>query len=119
MSGRIDLRGLATDRPVHFMGVGGAGMYPLAELLLRSGGRVSGCDAKSSPALERLAELGGELSVGHDPGHVREAGALVITAAVPVEHPELQAARSAGIPVMKRAEALGSWVSHGTVVAIA
>ena len=54
MSDHVDLRALATERPVHFMGVGGAGMYPLAELLLRSGGRVSGCDAKESAALRAL-----------------------------------------------------------------
>ena len=46
MKARLDLPALAADRPVHFMGVGGAGMYPLAELLLRSGGKVSGCDTR-------------------------------------------------------------------------
>jgi UDP-N-acetylmuramate--alanine ligase len=114
-----DLRALAREAPVHFMGVGGAGMYPLAELLLRSGGRVSGCDAKSSRALEDLAAGGGEVSVGHDASHVAGASALVVTAAVPKDHPEIAAARAAGIPVLKRAEALGAWVSIGTVVGIA
>lgn len=119
MNGRVDLRALAAERPVHFMGVGGAGMYPLAELLLRSGGRVSGCDAKDSRALRRLEALGATVAVGHDPGHVAGASALVHTAAVPSTHPELEAARSVGIPVLKRAEALGAWVSQGTVVGIA
>ena len=114
-----DLRALAAERPVHFMGIGGAGMYPLAELLLRSGGRVSGCDEKETRALRDLAALGGEISVGHDEGHVPEASALVVTAAVPSDHPELIAAREAGIPVLKRAEALGSWVNHGIVIGIA
>ncbi|MDX1493250.1 MAG: UDP-N-acetylmuramate--L-alanine ligase [Longimicrobiales bacterium] len=117
--GPVDLRALAAERPVHFMGVGGAGMYPLAELLLRSGGKVSGCDAKESEALRRLRELGATIAVGHDASHAAEASALVATAAVPSRHPELEAARSHGIPVMKRAEALGAWVSHGTVVGIA
>jgi UDP-N-acetylmuramate--alanine ligase len=119
VSDAIDLRALASGRPVHFMGVGGAGMYPLAELLLRSGGRVSGCDVKDSSALRRLQELGGAMSVGHDEGHVDGAAALVVTAAIPDEHGELQAARRAGIPVLKRAQALGIWVRHGTVVGIA
>ncbi len=119
MNGSVDLRALAAERPVHFMGVGGAGMYPLAELLLRSGGRVSGCDVKESPALRDLAALGGAVSVGHDPGHVADAAALVVTAAVPKDHPEIAAARQAGIPVLKRAQALGAWVSRGTVVGIA
>jgi UDP-N-acetylmuramate--alanine ligase len=116
---RVDLRALAGTAPVHFMGVGGAGMYPLAELVLRSGGRVSGCDAKSSRALEDLASDGGAVSVGHDAVHVVGASALIVTAAVPKDHPEIMAARAAGIPVLKRAEALGAWVSGGTVIGIA
>lgn len=119
MNSAVDLRALAAERPVHFMGVGGAGMYPLAELLLRSGGRVSGCDAKDSRPLQRLRELGASVSVGHEPGHVGGASALVVTAAVPTAHPELAAAREAGLPVLKRAEALGAWVARGTVVGIA
>ncbi|MEM7417069.1 MAG: UDP-N-acetylmuramate--L-alanine ligase [Gemmatimonadota bacterium] len=119
MSARIDLRALAEERPVHFMGVGGAGMFPLAELLLRSGGRVSGCDAKESRALADLSALGGDVSVGHDPAHIDGAAALVLTAAVPLDHPEVQAAEAAGLPVLKRAEALGAWVAGGRVVGIA
>ena len=111
MKARLDLRALAADRPVHFMGMGGAGMYPLAELLLRSGGKVSGCDMKESVALMDLGALGGAVSVGHDPAHIGTASALVVTAAVPGDHPEIQAARAAGIPVLKRAEALGAKVA--------
>lgn len=116
---RTDLRALAAERPVHFMGIGGAGMYPLAELLLRSGGKVSGCDMKESRALSELERMGGSVSVGHDPAHVSEASAVVVTAAVPSDHPELKAAREAGVPILKRAEALGAWVAAGTVVGIA
>ena len=86
MKARLDLRALAADRPVHFMGVGGAGMYPLAELLLRSGGKVSGCDTKDSAPLRDLEALGAEVSVGHDETHVADAAALVVTAAVPSDH---------------------------------
>lgn len=119
MKARLDLRALAADRPVHFMGVGGAGMYPLAELFLRSGGRVTGCDSRDSHVLRDLEALGAEVSVGHDPSHVSEASALIVTAAVPADHPEIQAARDAGILVMKRAEALGTWVAQGRVIGIA
>jgi UDP-N-acetylmuramate--alanine ligase len=119
MKARLDLRALAADRPVHFMGVGGAGMYPLAELLLRSGGKVSGCDSKDSPSLQALAALGATVSVGHDEAHVEDAAALVVTAAVPQDHPEVMAAKRAGIIVMKRAEALGTWVAQGRVVGVA
>jgi UDP-N-acetylmuramate--alanine ligase len=115
----LDLRALAVERPVHFVGMGGAGMCALAELLIRSGGRVSGCDVKESRSLRDVAELGGTAYVGHDADHVRGASAVIFTAALPSDHPELLAAREAGIPVMKRAEALGAWVNAGTVIAIA
>lgn len=116
--GRVDLRALATEGPVHFVGVGGAGMCALAELLIRSGSRVSGCDLRDSRALRDLGELGGSVRVGHDPSHAEAVSALVFSAAVPQDHPELVAARMRGIPVMKRAEALGAWVNAGTLLAI-
>jgi UDP-N-acetylmuramate--alanine ligase len=115
----LDLVGLARREPVHFMGIAGAGMAPLAELVLRSGGRVSGCDAQQGDALTALAERGAQIAIGHDPAHVAECAALVITAAVPQDHPEVEAARRRGIPVLKRAEALGSIVNRGTVIGIA
>ncbi|MEQ1856233.1 MAG: UDP-N-acetylmuramate--L-alanine ligase [Longimicrobiales bacterium] len=120
MTGKpVDLRALSKERPVHFMGVGGAGMCALAELVLRTGGRVSGCDQKDGAALDDLRRLGASVHIGHAPGHVAKACALVITSAVPKDHPELLAAGAAGIPVLKRAEALGAWVASGKVVAIA
>ncbi len=115
----LDLRALDPDRPVHFVGMGGAGMLALAELLLRSGRRVSGCDVKDSAGLRDLARLGGAVHIGHDAAHIEGAAAVVHTAAVHADHPELAAARDAGIPVMKRAQALGAWVNAGTVVAVA
>ena len=104
---------------MHFMGVGGAGMCALAELLARTGGRVSGCDQKDGSALADLRRLGTEVHLKHDAAHVAGAAALVITSAVPQDHPEVAAAHAAGIPVLKRAEALGAWVASGKVVAVA
>lgn len=115
----IDLRAVAAGGPVHFVGAGGAGMCALAELLLRSGGKVSGCDLKDGRALRALASLGAEVFVGHDAAHAVDASALVVTSAVPPTHPELLAALERGIPVLKRAQALGAWVNSGTLVAIA
>ncbi len=119
MSQPLDLRTLAKQRPVHFMGVGGAGMCALAELLVRTGGRVSGCDQTGGEALADLRKLGVSVHVGHAPGHVANASALVITSAIPKDHPEVLAAGAAGIPVLKRAQALGAWVASGKVVAVA
>lgn len=94
-------------------------MSPLAELVVRHGGRVTGCDSQAGSAARALSEAGIPVTVGHDAGHVADCSALVVTAAVPADHPELQAARQLGIPVLKRAQALGAIVNQGTVVGIA
>jgi UDP-N-acetylmuramate--alanine ligase len=116
MSGR-EARGVIG--PVHFMGAGGAGMCALAEAMARAGLDVSGCDASPSRSLRDLESHGVAVHVGHDPVHAAGAATLVHTAAVPSDHPELQAARGAGLRVMKRAEALGEWVSQGRLVGVA
>lgn len=116
---RIDLLALAREGPIHFMGIAGAGMAPLAELVHRSGGLVNGCDAKPGAADGALHERGVEIVEGHSPAHIEGCSALVVTAAIPKDHPEIAAAREAGIPVLKRAEALGGIVNSGLVVGIA
>lgn len=115
----LDLIGLARHKPVHFMGIGGAGMSPLAELVKRAGGLVTGCDAHLGASARALRNAGIAVEEGHDPAHVDGCAALVLTAAVPSHHPEVQAARDAGIPVLKRAQALGAIVNRTTVVGIA
>ena len=111
---------LARDdpRPVHFVGVAGAGMSALAELFIRRGVRVSGCDAALGAATD-LRRAGVILHEGHDPAHVDDARALVVTSAMAKEHPELARARRLGLPVIRRAEALGEAVRGGVVVGIA
>jgi len=93
-------------RPVHFVGIAGAGMSALAELFVRRGVRVTGCDASAdgSAGLERA---GITAVAGHDPAHVDGARAVVVTSAMPADHPELAQARALGLPVVRRAEALG------------
>jgi len=115
----LDLRRLAAGGPVHFMGISGVGMSALAELVLRAGGQVTGCDLRPGGVAEALESLGARIVQGHDPSHVAGASAVVVTAALPPDHPELVAARRAGIPVLKRAEALGAVVNHGRLVAVA
>lgn len=119
MSARTGLRALAERGPIHFMGVGGAGMAPLAEMVLRSGATVTGCDLAASRAAEALVPMGLKFVRGHDPAHVEGVAAVVVTSAVPPDHEELAAARAIGVPVIKRAEALGQWVSDGRVAGIA
>jgi len=100
------------------MGIAGAGMSALAELFVRRGVAVSGCDSAIAAA-DDLRRLGVRLHPGHDPAHLTDARAVVVTSAVKRDHPELEAARAAGLPVVRRAEALGEAVSGGVVVGIA
>ncbi len=104
-------------RPVHFMGIAGAGMSGLALLARQQGIAITGCDNDPSGAAD-LAALGVEIWRGHDPGHVAGARSVVVTAAVPGDHPELERARALGVPVVRRADALGQAVAGGTVVAV-
>src|SRR3989442_2533804 len=92
-------------RPIHFMGIAGAGMSGLALLARHQGAEVTGCDKDPQGAAD-LAALGVVIWRGHDPGHVSGARAGVVTAAVSREHPELEQAGALGIPVVRRAHAL-------------
>ena len=85
-------------------------MSALAELFARRGVKVTGCDAKPV-GVEDLRRLGIDIVAGHDTAHVAGARALVVTSAMPKNHPELEAARRAGLPVVRRAEALGEATS--------
>lgn len=105
--------------PIHFMGIGGAGMCALAEAVARAGREVTGCDSDPGRSARRLQAMGVAVARGHDPAHVTGAAALVVSAAVPTDHPEIQAAREAGLPVLKRAEALAQWVNRGRVLGVA
>jgi UDP-N-acetylmuramate--alanine ligase len=106
------------SRPVHFVGIAGAGMSALAELYVRRGIRVTGCDNSTATASD-LEKLGIHVSHGHDPSHADGAAEIVFTSAVPRDHPELNRARELGITVTRRAEALGRAVSVGTLVGVA
>ncbi len=114
----MDLFNPADTRPVHFMGIGGAGMSALALIARRRGVAVSGCDPDPSGAAD-VAALGATVLTGHDPAHISGCRAVVVTAAVPPDHPELAAARAAGVPVVPRKVALAELVSAGQVVGIA
>src|SRR6266850_6793635 len=107
-------------RPIHFMGIAGAGMSALALIARHLGVTITRCDADPSGAAD-LAALGVQVWRGHDPGHVEGARAVVVTAAVPPNHAELERARALNIPIVRRADALGELVADGggTLVAVA
>lgn len=106
----------ADARPVHFVGIAGAGMSALAELLARRGVAVQGTDANPDGAPD-LVRLGIKVSA-HDATLVAGARALVYSSAIPAAHPEMAAARELGIPLVRRAEALAEAVSGGTLVGV-
>src|SRR5438132_1132081 len=114
----MNLFAMADPRPIHFMGIAGAGMSGLALLARQQGVTITGCDTDPSGAAD-LAALGVEIWRGHGPEHVAGARALVVTAAVAGDHPELERARALGVPVVRRADALGQAVAGGLVVAVA
>ncbi len=109
-------------RPIHLMGIAGAGMSALAMLARHRGVAITGCDSDTSgTGADDLTALGIPVWRGHDPRHVEGARAIVVTAAVPRDHPELDKARALGLPVVRRADALGELVAGGKegVVAVA
>ncbi|HTO91238.1 MAG TPA: UDP-N-acetylmuramate--L-alanine ligase [Candidatus Sulfotelmatobacter sp.] len=91
---------------IHFIGIGGAGMSGIAEVLLTMGYQVTGSDLKVSDVTDRLLRLGGRVFPGHHPSNVSGAQVVVYSSAVKPDNPELMAAREAGIPVIGRAEML-------------
>jgi UDP-N-acetylmuramate--alanine ligase len=107
---------------VHFTGIGGAGMSGVARIMLTRGIRVSGSDARPSPALDELAALGASVHVGHAAAHLRDLGpgdTLVVTSAIRPDNPELAEARRRGMLVLHRASALASVMAGRRVTAVA
>jgi UDP-N-acetylmuramate--alanine ligase len=108
----------SNSRPIHFMGIGGAGMSALALLACRRGVAVTGCDPDPSGA-DDVAALGVVIERGHDPAHLAGARAVVATAAIPTDHPELKRAAELGLPVVPRKRALAEFVAGGQVIGVA
>ena len=106
-------------RQVHFIGIGGAGMSGIAEVLCGLGYTVSGSDLKENAQTRRLRELGAKIRIGHEAGAVEGADVVVVSSAVPPENPEWQAAQAAHIPVVPRAAMLGELMRFSRGIAVA
>ncbi|MDR3379140.1 UDP-N-acetylmuramate--L-alanine ligase [Cupriavidus basilensis] len=104
---------------IHFVGIGGAGMSGIAEVLLNLGYKVSGSDVGSNAATRRLASLGATVMHGHDAANVNGANAVVVSTAVTNDNPEVLAARAKRIPVVPRAVMLAELMRLKQGVAIA
>ncbi|MHB8765528.1 MAG: UDP-N-acetylmuramate--L-alanine ligase [Deferrisomatales bacterium] len=107
------------DQRIHFVGIGGIGMSGIAEVLLNLGYRVSGSDLKDSPTTRRLAGLGAQVALGHDPEHLGDASVVVVSSAVTADNPEVAEAHRRLVPVIPRAEMLAELMRMKYAVAVA
>jgi UDP-N-acetylmuramate--alanine ligase len=103
----------------HIIGIAGAGMSAIANVLLDQGHHVSGSDMQRNALTAALAARGATIFQGHAPAHIGTADALLMTSAVRTDHPEVAEARARGIPIMKRADLWRVWSSQRAVVAVA
>ena len=104
---------------VHFVGIGGAGMSGIAEVMLSLGFRIQGSDLRANRQTRRLEKLGATVFIGHAQDHIRDADALVVSSAVEASNPEVAAARAALLPVVQRAEMLAELMRFRYSVAVA
>ena len=115
MSGATDLNG----RAFHLIGVGGAGMSVLAQLLAERGATVTGSDAAGGDAFDHLRGLGLTVALGHDAAHVPAGATVVVSTAIKEDNPELAAARERGQEVIHRSQALALAARGRDFVAVA
>lgn len=106
-------------RHIHFVGIGGAGMNGIAEVLLNQGYRISGSDLGESTVTRRLVALGAQVFIGHDAAHIEGADAIVTSTAVKEDNPEVVAAHAKLVPVVPRAVMLAELMRMKKGVAIA
>ena len=106
-------------RHIHFVGIGGAGMSGIAEVLANEGFTISGSDLAESGSTRRLAALGVRIAIGHHAAQVQEADAVVVSTAVKDDNPEVIAARERHIPVVPRAQMLAELMRFRQGIAIA
>ena len=107
------------DRGFHLIGIGGAGMSVVAQLLAARGARVSGSDAHGGPAFDHLSDLGITTHLGHDAAHVPERSTVVVSTAIKETNPELAEARRRGQEVIHRSQALALAAQGLDFVAVA
>lgn len=115
----IEIPGMRRTSHVHFVGIGGAGMCGIAEIVNNQGYTVSGSDIKQSATTERLQSLGVQVFIGHDSKNISEADVVVVSSAIDHTNPEIQSALTARIPVIRRADMLGELMRYRHSIAVA
>ena len=114
------LKELKGIQKIHFVGIGGAGMSPLAKILLQLGYTVSGSDTGNSPLIGELARLGAHVwTDGQHAEHVRGADAIVVSTAIPYDNPEVIAAWDLRIPKLHRSDINAALVNEYDGIAVA
>jgi UDP-N-acetylmuramate--alanine ligase len=103
----------------HIVGIAGAGMSAMANVLLDQGHTVSGSDLHANPQTAALAARGAALFRGHDAANIGAADALLATSAVRADHPELAAAQARGIPLQRRTDLWREWSQQRCIIAVA
>ena len=103
---------------LHFVGIGGIGMSGIAEVLHNLGYKVQGSDASESYNTQRLKEKGINVLIGHKAEHVDNASVLVVSSAIRADNPEMVAARSLRLPVVRRAEMLAELMRFKIAIAV-
>lgn len=97
---------------IHFIGIGGSGMYPLAQILHGQGYYLTGSDNNPTDTLEKVKEMGIPVFLGQRAENIEGADLIVHTAAIMADNPELIAAKESGVPLLERADLLGILTSH-------
>ncbi|ATQ84616.1 UDP-N-acetylmuramate--L-alanine ligase [Moraxella osloensis] len=115
----VEIPEMRRIRHVHFVGIGGAGMCGIAEVVHNHGYMVSGSDIKQSPVTDRLTQMGIQVFIGHDSKNISEADVVVVSSAIDHTNPEIQAALSGRIPVVRRADMLGELMRYRHGIAVA
>lgn len=106
-------------RHIHFVGIGGAGMSGIAEVLKNQGYEVSGSDLKEGPVTDRLKALGVDVQIGHREENSARADVVVVSSAVASDNPEVVSARSRRVPIVPRAEMLAEIMRYRHGIAVA
>lgn len=106
-------------RQIHFVGIGGAGMGGIAEVLANEGYQISGSDLAPNAVTQQLTELGATIFFNHRPENISQASVVVVSSAIAADNPEIVAAKEARIPVIQRAEMLAELMRfrHGIAIA--
>lgn len=105
--------------PAHLVGIGGIGMSGIAEIMINLGYQVQGSDMRESENVKRLREKGAIVHIGHQASNVAGTAAVIISSAIKDDNVEVQAARAAGIPVVRRADMLAEIIRLKWTVAVA